>query len=978
MKHRILALLAFGSAMLMCASAFGQASATARGKIVDGTTGEALLGATVRFFQGGAVKGGAYSDLEGSYAITVPAGQYQLVVTYISYIDDTVDVELTAGAVTFTDHLLLEETAIRSDLTVEIVAKRSQASEVTLLNVKRTSINTVDGISLDQVRRAGDANVATAMTRVVGVTVEGGKYVYVRGLGDRYSLTMLNGAEIPGLDPNRNTVQMDIFPSNLIDNILVFKNFTPNLPASFSGGLVDVRTKDFPNQFTLRFAASLGYNTQATFNDNFLADDFYEGDRLALGNVIRDMPSYIADDLGGTLPRLRSFTTANEVKTKGPILDSASRQFQTPFTPTRRTGGLNENYEFSVGDQFLLAKRPFGYIASLNYVRTFEYYEQAERNLFRLRDAGSTALDGVNDFAGDGGEENVLWGGLIKFSYKPAEKHKFSINLMHNQAGTSYGEDYSGFLNNESGYRGDFRTVTTGYIERAISIGQLQGDHVFGALKADWIVSLSNASQYEPDLRFFAYQFEPISADDTTFDINPSNGYEAPLRFYRDLSEDDVDARLNFSLPFPGFGQDTKGVFRFGGAYTSKDRSFRETRFEIIPGRNHQRFAGDIDEYFQEDNFLRVPLDESGNLILSELYQGLYYQDQTQTTNVFDATQAVIGAYGMVELPLGARVKLVTGARFEHTDMQIIPEDSTLLSVLQGADTTVDPGRLLLSDVLPAANLIYNISETMNLRGGYARTLARPSIIEFSPFQRLPYIGGPIYEGNPNLERTLIDNFDLRWEWYFSLSEMVSVSAFYKNFTNPIEVAQDSNANTNNIRFTYTNRESALISGLEFEVKKHFGFISPAFEKVQLSANASLNYSRAKLTESEIRTIRSVDPSAPEFRPLFGQSPYVLNAELAYVDREKLGIQAGIVYNVFGPRLFTVGIGGSPDIYEQPRPSLNFTFSKDFGKYFSVRFRANNLLNPETKFVQTFRGEEYIFSTRTLGRTYSLGVVFNI
>ncbi|GAB4428388.1 MAG: TonB-dependent receptor [Bacteroidia bacterium] len=952
---------------------------TIRGHVTSGTDGQAILGATVRLLLGSQVRGGAYTDLEGNYTIQAPAGKYELIISYISFLSDTIrDVEVAGGAVVFNESILLEELTAREDLAVEITATRSQATEVALFNIKRTSINTLDGITLDQVRRAGDANVAAAMARVVGVTVEGGKYVYVRGLGDRYSLTMLNGAEIPGLDPNRNTVQMDIFPSNLIDNVLVFKNFTPNLPGSFSGGLVDVRTKDFPNQFTLRLAASLGYNTQASFNENFLADALYSGDALALGNDIRDMPAYIADDLNGTLPRLRSFTTTNEVKTKGSILDTASRQFQTPFTTGYRRAGLNQNYEFSIGNQHLIGKRPFGYIASLTYMRNFEYYEDGIRNLYRLRSQGSTILDGVNNFKGDGGEENVLWGGLIKLSYKPADKHKFSVNLMHNQASTSYAEDFSGLLNNESGYRGDFRTTTTGYIERAISAVQAQGDHVFGPLQADWIASYASALQYEPDLRFFAYQFEPQTTGDTTYGINPSNGYEAPLRFYRDLGEDNLDVRLNFTLPFAGIQSTAKSNFRFGGAYTAKDRSFKETRFEIIPGRNSMPFNGDIDAYFDSTNFLRVVLDENGDLVIPQLYQGLYYQDQTLTTNVFDAEQRVYAAYGMVEMLIYNRFKFVGGARYENTEMRILPQDTTLLETLKGNDPDADPGRLVLADVLPAANLIYSISSKMNVRGGYSRTLARPSIIEFSPFQRLPYIGGPVYEGNPNLKRTLIGNYDLRWEWYFSLTEMVSVSFFYKNFTNPIEVAQDSNANTNNIRFTYENRESAYITGLEFEVKKNFAFIHPSLEKLQLSANTSFNRSVAQLTAAEIRAIQAVDSAASDTRPLFGQSPYIVNAELAYIDRDVTGLQMAVNFNVFGPRLFTVGIAGSPDIYEQPRPALNFSISKDIGKYLSVRFRANNLLNPETKFTQDLRGEEYIFSSKTLGRTYSLGVVFSI
>jgi len=330
----------------------------------------------------------------------------------------------------------------------------------------------------------------------------------------------------------------------------------------------------------------------------------------------------------------------------------------------------------------------------------------------------------------------------------------------------------------------------------------------------------------------------------------------------------------------------------------------------------------------------------------------------------------------MVELPIGNRLSIITGARFEGTDMRIMPQDSTLLEFLDDEDESTDPGQIVLNDLLPAFNAIYKVNPEMNLRGGYTRTLARPTVVELSPFQRLPYIGGPVYEGNPNLKRTLIDNFDLRWEWFYSLDELVSVSAFYKDFQNPIEVAQDSNANTNNIRFKYVNRESAFIAGIEVEIQKDFGFISPALDRLKFSGNASFNYSEATLTEPELRAIRAIDSTRSDTRPLFGQSPYVLNGELAYIDKEDLGLQVSLSYNVFGPRLSFVGTAGSPDIYEQPRPMLNFSIAKDLGKFLTLRFRANNLLNPAYEFTQDLRGKEFVFTNTRMGRTYSLSLSF--
>ncbi|MEL7342856.1 MAG: carboxypeptidase regulatory-like domain-containing protein, partial [Bacteroidota bacterium] len=274
-----------------------QAQGTIRGKVNNGTTGDILQGATVRLVDpNGQVRGGAYTDLEGTYTIKTSAGSYSLIISYISYISDTInDVTLEDGQVVFNETLLIEETAANEELAVEIVGKRNRASTVAFDQQKKKSVNAIDGVTFDLVKRTGDANVAAAMQRVVGVTVQDGKYVYVRGLGDRYSQTLLNGADLPSLDPNRNTVQMDIFPSNLIGQVVVYKNFTPDLPGSFTGGLIDVRTKDFPDRPTINISASLGYNTNASLRNDILSDEKSSTDWLGYDNGKRDVPEIIGE-----------------------------------------------------------------------------------------------------------------------------------------------------------------------------------------------------------------------------------------------------------------------------------------------------------------------------------------------------------------------------------------------------------------------------------------------------------------------------------------------------------------------------------------------------------------------------------------------------------------------------------------------------------------------------------------------------------
>ncbi|MEM7370725.1 MAG: TonB-dependent receptor [Bacteroidota bacterium] len=958
--------------LLISQSSFAQ-KGTIRGKVSSASSGEALQGATIRLVANGQIRGGAYSDIEGSYTLKAVEGSYDLIVSFISFLNDTIrDVTVTAGQVSIHESVLFEENAVREDLAVEIVAKRDEASNVAFLAKKQNHVNAIDGITFDLVQRTGDANAAAAIRRVVGVTVEGGKYVYVRGLGDRYSKTMLNGAELPGLDPNRNTIQMDIFPSNLIDNIVVYKNFTPDLPGSFTGGLVDIRTKDFPAKFTMKVSASTSFNDQASLNENFLTDETYEGEWSGAANEIRSLPAYISEELNGRLPN-RLPTSRNELTSIGLPMEQATRSFVTDIEPIRQTSGINQRYEVSLGNQHSIGERPFGYIASLSYRKNYSYFNNGRRSQYSLPSEGSALLNPEAELTGESGQEEVLWGGLIKLSYKPWNKHKFSINAMRNQSGTLSGELFRGpFFS--SGGDIFLETRTTSFTERYLNVIQAQGEHAFGPLHADWIVSKTDVMQDEPDLRFFANEIEGVGTPDSSFNINNGNGYSNPLRFYRRLEENNLDARLNVKLEIPGLGTSAeKGSIRVGAAYTTKARNFSESRYEIAKGRHAERFNGNVNEYLDESNLISVPLDETGTPIPREFFEGLYYIDATRVTNIFEADQTVAAAYLMTELPIGNRLRAVAGARYEDTDAQIFPRDTTLLDDLRKENP--DAGTLDLQDILPSISLIFKANEKMNIRSGYSRTLARPTVVELSPFQRLPYIGGPEYLGNPELERTLIDNYDLRWEWFFSITEMVSVSGFYKNFTNPIGLGQD--FSTQNLRFKYVNRPSAYVAGLELEFKKNFGFISESLSKLQFGGNASFVHSETELLAREIELIRTLDPDRPTTIPLFGQSPYVFNAELAYIDNEELGLQASASFNVFGPRLFAVG-GGAPDIYEQPRPSLNVSVSKDIGKYFSVRVRANNLLNPEYNYTQEFKGETYLFRSNTVGRNFSVGVSFNI
>lgn len=982
MKNKILLII---TVLLFPLLVAGQ-NATIRGKVLSGDDGEVLSGATVRIEKDGQVVGGAYADVDGAFVIKTNAGTYNMIASYVTYISDTVEVNLEGGGVFTKEFVLFTEPQMNE---VVITAKVNKASDLALDAKKKASVNAVDGVTTDLLARTGDNNVGAAMKRVSGVTVEGGKYIVVRGLGDRYSKATINGAVIPNLDPNRNSVQLDIIPTNLIDNILVYKTFTPDLPGDFTGGLVDVTTKDYPDRLRISLSAGTGFNPQANLRDDFLSYETGSRDWLGFDDGTRALPSYIANLPNGVPGRAFNYETEREtIET----IDQASRAFNTGMNLSQANSFLNQSYQFSIGNQYNLGKKglPIGFIAGVSYRNSYKAYNGFDQvvnssfdqyKLARWSNPGTagsgTGLTLERESVTQYGGQNVIWGALAKLSFKPGEKHDISVNYMHNQSGNSETMFLDGpFPREDDGLIFQQRNIS--YIERSMDAVQVEGDHIFGKLdpdkeskigplKADWIYSFIKSTQSEPDLRIFSNDYT-MQGEERVYDIQ-ANAYPLPTRFFRDLLEFNQDARLNFTLPFKQWsGQNAS--FKFGGAYTTKDREFGELQYRYGRGSSAPGFNGSVEDYLADGN-LGIRLDQivvRGDTFQQVKYQN-FMQDASEDRNQYTAKQSILGAYSMMTLPITQKLETTFGARFEQTEAVTTPGDSTAAL-----------GRLNLNDPLPAISFKYRASDKTNIRLSYSRTLARPTFREFSSFASYDFRRNAIVRGNPGLQRTLIDNLDLRYEFYPDFGELISFSVFYKNFTNPIEQVIVPQAQ--NLEFTWVNIQNALTYGAEFEVRKKLSFLSDKLEKFQLAGNVSVIQSEVDIDPALYEQMIAVDPTRSPTRPLFGQSPYAGNAELAYIDPVK-GWKGSLSYSVFGKRLSAVG-GTNPDIYEQGRGLLNFSVSRDFfmgeesKQRLSVRFRANNLLNPYFRFVQTYREVDYIFENYQIGRTFSLSVSYSI
>ncbi len=928
--------------MLIGISVLAQAQGVIRGTIIDDKTGETLIGANVTVKENPAM--GAITDLDGTYSIDkVPAGTYTLEISYIGYQNFTVNsVEVKDGNTTLIDIRMKDETAELSEVVVESKALRN--NESSLQTLQRKSANLMDGISAQTFKSMGDGDAGAAMKRVTGVSVQNGKYIYVRGLGDRYTKSTLNGMDLPGVDPDKNAVQLDLFPTNIIDNIIVYKTFTPNLPGNFTGGLVDITTKDFPDHKTLSVSFGYGYNPVAHFNKNTLSYKGGKTDWLGFDDGTRKLP--VAYNVVTPTP-----LSANEINTVADI----SKKFSDIIAPEHKKFFFDQNYNISYGNQFRLKKEnsSIGFIASFTFKNETESYNNGVFKLNNLTDFADSAkaLTIEQNFTDNKTTNSTTWSALVNTSYKINAKNSIGLTLFHTQASENTTRQLSGGITFNSEYP-NYSTSALVYEQRSLSIGLLSGRHVFGKRKMEieWKSSQELSLLKRPDSRYFSYLYK-TNGSETDYVINNTN-IPFPYRFWRNMNEFSTDNKVDFTLPFTIKKYTSK--FITGVEYNYKNRKYNEYRFDYKKGT--EDFYGDPNLYISHDS-----------LISTENINGIYIRNNYQAINNYSANLSLAAYYAMVDLQLHEKFRMIAGARMEYAQIKMTSEE---------ASQNLNNKTILKNiDVLPSLALTYMATKNMNVRLSYARTLARPSFRESAPITVFEFEGGYRFIGNPDLKRTIIDNVDLRWEYFLKNGQLFSASFFYKNFNNPIEVVSIAPLDP---QLQYRNVNKAIVLGAEVEIKKNLSFISKKLEGLFIGVNASYIYSKVNIDAEELKIIRQTDPDAPDTRTLFGQSNFLVNTYIEYTHPK--GTKLNLNYNVQGPRLVGVLLGATPDLYEQPVHLLNFKGSQDFGKkkQFTIALQAQNLINPWVKITQQFKGTEYTHRAYKRGQTISFSFTYNI
>ncbi|QQS37892.1 MAG: TonB-dependent receptor [Ignavibacteriales bacterium] len=948
--------------LLITHSVYAQETGTISGTIVDKQNGEPLIGANI-LLEGTSI--GAATDINGIYRITnVPVGSYNLIASMIGYTKMTVtNVDVTGKENLKLDLILVSE-AIETEAVI-VTAKMILNNEASLLKDRQKSTSISDAISSEQLSMTGASDAGDAMKKVVGSTVVDGKYVYVRGLGDRYSNTQLNGTELPSTDPNKKAFQLDLIPTNLLENIITIKTFTPDKPGNFSGGIVDIGTKSFPENFTLKVSASSSYNNQTSLSSNFLTYETGGSDWLGYDDGTRSIPSLLTNENVVIPVRQQArFNTDQAI-----LLDSYSKSFNSNMNVKSSTAPVNQSYSFSMGDQIKINEESsFGYLGSLTYGRSYSFYENGVVGRYSVSSLDADILNPqllVNDTKGTS-EANL--GGLASFSYNFNPTQQIGGNVFYSRSGISVARSQAGEWPQEFGTGPNspvFNNKVLNWTERDIISYQVRGQHFLSPLlgsTVDWSLSFSETNQDEPDFRLLSYSVGQ-TANGPNYIISGS-GFDNPSRYFRALEDNTQNYVVNISIPFSQW-DGLNGKFKVGGFYQNSERTFTERIFSYsVDNQIFNQVGGNLDIFFSDQYTGITSVDTIGTTLRYNF--GNVITDNSKTKNNYNGTLEVNAFYGMVELPLSQSLRFVGGIRYESTDLSLISKD-----------TTQTKGEVVEDDLLPSINFIYSLTDNMNVRASATQTLARPNFREIAPYSSKEFINDVELAGNPTLKRTLITNYDLRWEWFTNPGEVVAVSGFYKHLENPIELSYQQYSAVSNPVVQYQNVEKATVAGVELEFRLGLGQLSDFLSNFYIGTNLSLIYSNIDIAQSEMDQRLAIDSSSSSTRELQGQSPYVFNVDLSY-SNNTTGTNAGLYLNTFGERLAKVSANVNPDVYEQPAPQLNFTLSQIVYQNLTLKFGVMNLLNASYKEVARFKDQDYTFQEYKRGITYSLGVSYSL
>ncbi len=891
------------------------------GQVYNATTGVPVRQATLELT--GLVTRTTLTNSDGSFVFQVPPGVYALKISAANYTPTAVtDITVVEGQLTDASTVMAESGRVTT-VNVEESASAVASSAAAALVERRLAPMVSDSMSSEEIRKSVASDAAGALEKMTGVSVVGSGFVYVRGLGERYSATMMNNAMLPSTEPERRVVPLDLFPASLIDSIKVLKSYTPDLPGEFSGGLVQLQTTEFPAERTFRVSSSFGFNSRTTAK-NFRSYLGGSRDFFGFDDGTRQRPARIPD---GPLLFPGNFTQ-DEFQELG-------QSFPVNWEPTQIDSMRpNQSYSVVAGDTF----GRLGIVGALTFSNTPQRQSEIQRYLTNQGGGQAIILTDYDTFVGD--TESARLGGILNAAFRVNAANKISFrNTL-----TRDTDKESRLI---SGFNGGTDTNIIGerlrWIERQMIASGVEGEHAFprlGNSLIKWQFTYSRSTRDEPDLREVFREPRPDGGP-APFLALPSSG----LRFFNNLADRIYEPHAEFDKPF--YKGSISGLFRAGFRATLRQRDFAARRFRFVPIR-----ISTIDRTLPS-NELFGPENVRPD--------GFQVRENTRGTDTYDALMNVYAGFAMVDISLGSRWRLVGGARVEDANIEV----NTIDPLVPGAIPV--QAKLVNRDWLPGVNAVYTLGTRQNLRFAYGRTVSRPDFRELSPFDFTNVLGGFNVVGNPLLGRTLIDNFDARWEFFPGGDQLLAASFFLKYFDDPIEPTIQ--PTTSDLRQSFINADSARNYGVELEARKSLAFLSPKLRPFIVHGNFTWVESTVTIPEDQRGLLTSL------IRPLTGQSRFVYNV-IGEWNQPRARSSARVYLNSVSRRITEVGSVGLPDIFQQRNTFLDFVYEFQIradGKL-KLRFDAENLTD------NTFLWTQQDITQRRfqLGRTFRIGTNFSV
>lgn len=1019
--------------LLLSSQAFGQG--TIRGKVTD-NLGEPLIGVTI--VQKGKVSNGALTDFDGLYSLKIAESTpVVLIISYVGFktIEDTV--QPRNNEVVIINYKL--QSASVEVKEVQVTAKAVKAANYYMEDMKKKSATTIDYVSSETMRKTGDNNVSSAIARVTGVSNTSAGFITVRGIGDRYLRTNINGAAIPTLDPFTNNIRLDFIPANLVDNIIITKTASPDLPGNWAGAYISIETKDYPEELTVAVETQFGYNLQSTFRDVLAGgrsntdwfgfddgfrdrdhsvftdyvsrpSDYQELVALGLADFYRnlgitgawDPNSPAAKDLfklglvqlGLLAPALindaAAVSAASTNYENTLALDAFSiinagaakqnQAFPNSWLLGKRRAPLNFSQSFGIGNQHAAGKKgTLGYIFGLRYTTANVFDDAATLNRARINPDGTidpNTFYSTQRFA----RENNGWSALAKLAYKLNSNHSFSFLFMPNLNGSNNVRNIVGTGIFEDQPDAIYTSYDQFYEERQQLVYQYESDHYIPALKTRIEVngSFTDGKSDIPDFRSFS-----------TFSIDgqlaSGLGNLPNTRDYRYLNEDLTDIRVSAEFPL----NEVPGKIRklkLGSAYSYLDRTFDQYQYilggtdsvgNILTG-SYAIPGNDLDGFLEASSFAVESYDFQG---LPKRRSRLLYINNDFPGNRTIGSSEILSYFVMVDYSLSFKWRVSGGLRVERASIFGDIREYFEKGYAPGDIRRRAEGEDFIAN--PGDIDVVKFLPSINIIYKYLEDEKRSSSV------RANYSRTTAYPSVREITENNVLDFELRT---FVIGNSNLKPADVDNFDvrwetyskggNSISVSVFGKKFKNHIELlnfnetnTWTNVEDSYVAGIEVEGVKKLT------KKLEVRANVAVMNSQ---TEVILRARRVVDdavqlvPYDTLKRTMYGQAPFVINTIFNYT-LEKLKAAATLSYNVQGRRLVISATENLPDIFEMPRHIIDFKFTKNIGDHFVASVTLRDILNqPVRREYDVKLDQQLDFDSFRWGTSVNLGLTYRL